>query len=192
MPDESFFHLLGDDAKGLEPLAQDARIALQQQRLSAKTLEARRLAATCEPAPVKDPLSDAPVAMLTPDDFLSFQRPGVQHGVFKNLRLGYYAIEARLDLHRETVESARRAVFRFAQDCAQHGVRTALITHGKGEGRATPALLKSHVASWLPQLEVVLAFHTAQRQHGGLGATYVLFKKGAAQKEATRELFRGR
>jgi DNA-nicking Smr family endonuclease len=68
-------------------------------------------------------------------------------------------------------------------------VRTALITHGKGEGRTESALLKSCVNFWLPQMPEVLAFHTAQKQHGSYGATYVLLKKSERQKQLTREQF---
>jgi DNA-nicking Smr family endonuclease len=125
-----------------------------------------------------------PVAALDP---LAFSRPGVQHGVYKNLRLGKYEIQSRLDLHRHTVEQARTALWRFVDDCQQHAVRCALITHGKGEGRERPAILKSCVNHWLKQFDQVLAFHTAQKHHGGLGATYVLIKKGSAARQHTSE-----
>ena len=88
-----------------------------------------------------------------------------------------------------TVERARRVVYQFINDCIANDVRTALITHGKGEGRELPALLKSCVAHWLPQIDNVLAFHTAQKQHGSYGATYVLLKKSAAKKTKTREQY---
>ena len=59
--------------------------------------------------------------------------------------------------------------------------------HGKGEGRERPAILKSCVNHWLRQFEQVLAFHTAQKYHGGLGATYVLIKKGSVARQNTSE-----
>jgi DNA-nicking Smr family endonuclease len=124
------------------------------------------------------------VAALDP---LEFSRPGVQHGVYKNLRLGKYEIQSRLDLHRHTVEQARRALWNFVDDCQKHSVRCALITHGKGEHLARPAVLKSCVNHWLKQFDQVLAFHTAQKYHGGLGATYVLIKKGSAARQNTSE-----
>ncbi|MCV6604775.1 MAG: Smr/MutS family endonuclease, partial [Porticoccaceae bacterium] len=61
------------------------------------------------------------------------------------------------------------------------------VTHGKGEMRHKPALLKSCVNHWLRQLDVVLAFHTAQRHHGGSGATYVMLRKSDTQKDENRE-----
>ncbi len=136
---------------------------------------------------VQDPLAGEPMEMVEPLALLSFQRPGVQHGVFKNLRLGKYAIDARLDLHKLTVDKARREVYQFIQDCVNNDVRAVLITHGKGEGREQPAMLKSCVAFWLPQLPEVLAFHSAQKHHGGYGATYVLLKKSERKKLENRE-----
>ena len=123
---------------------------------------------------------------------LSFSRPGVQHGVFKNLRQGKYEIHSSLDLHGLTVEQSRQALWGFIKDCNKQGVRCGLITHGKGHGRAEPAKLKSCVNHWLPQIDSVLAFHSAQKQHGGLGATYILFKKSSASKLRTSEQHQNR
>ena len=66
-------------------------------------------------------------------------------------------------------------------------MRCALVTHGKGEGRLQPAKLKSCVNHWLRQFNSVLAFHTAQRRDGGMGATYVLLKKSETEKLKTAE-----
>lgn len=181
--DEAFGDLLGDDVR---PIKAAERIALNKRAQDALTLEKRREAAAQQRLEEQDPLAE-PLEMVEPLAELSYRRPGVQHGVFRNLRLGKYSADARLDLHRMTVDQARREVFQFVRDCMANDVRTALITHGKGEMRQTPALLKSCVASWLPQLPEVLAFHTALKQHGGYGATYVLFKKSERKKQATKE-----
>ena len=63
-----------------------------------------------------------------------------------------------------------------------HDLRCELISHGRGEGRNPPALLKSCVNHWLRELDEVLAFHSAQRRHGGVGATHVLFRKCARER----------
>ncbi|SFR40761.1 DNA-nicking endonuclease, Smr domain [Marinobacter daqiaonensis] len=142
-------------------------------------------------SPLRDanPLTAADVDPLTAHDILSWQRPGVQHGVFRKLRLGHYPIEARLDLHRMTVETARREVFRFIRDCVHYGLRSVIILHGKGERNPDGiAQLKSYLAKWLPELEDVLAFHSAQKHHGGTGAVYVMVRKGDQQKQRNREL----
>ena len=123
---------------------------------------------------------------------LSFKRPGVQNGVFRNFRLGKYGIDARLDLHKMSVEQARKELFQFVIDCLTNDIRSALVTHGKGEGRKTPAILKSYVAFWLPQIPDVLAFHTAQKQHGSYGATYILLRKSNNKKKETRTKLQNR
>ena len=125
------------------------------------------------------------IEQVDPLAYLEFVRPGVQHGVYKNLRLGKYEIQSRLDLHRHTVEQARNALWHFVDDCHKHGVRCALVTHGKGEGREQPARLKSCVNHWLRQFDQVLAFHSAQKTHGGVGATYILVKKDSSARRET-------
>jgi DNA-nicking Smr family endonuclease len=183
--EEDFDALFGD---AVEPLrGKGAAFVVKSAQLTPGVL-ARRQAAQVEvqdEGNFLDPNSIIEqVAALDP---LAFSRPGVQHGVYKNLRMGKYEIQSRLDLHRHTVEQARAALWHFVDDCQKHSVRCALITHGKGEHLARPAVLKSCVNHWLKQFDQVLAFHTAQKYHGGLGATYVLIKKGSAARQTTSE-----
>jgi len=185
MSDDDFIKsMLGDD---VEPLNVDKRVSLSTDKELRVDKNPRRVAATAAPSVEMDPLSTLPQEMVDPLAILYFQRPGVQHGVFKNLRLGKYQLDARLDLHRMTVEQARVAVYQFVSDCVEHDVRCALVTHGKGLGREKPALLKSCVAHWLPELEAVLAFHSAQKYHGGSGATYILVRKSDKRKLENKE-----
>lgn len=128
------------------------------------------------------------VEPVHPLAILSFMRPGIQHGVFRKLRQGAYPIDAMLDLHQLTVEEARREVFSFVHACVKHDIRSALISHGKG-GRhpeRPAAILKSYLARWLPLFPEVMAFHSAQRFHGGTGALYLLLRKSERQKQRTR------
>lgn len=183
--EDDFFNVMaGED---VAPIRTEKRVSIKKSRDDAHTLEIRRQLAAAEVPAESDPLAGEPVELLAPLAELSFRRPGVQHGVFRNLRLGKYKLDARLDLHRLTVERARLEVYQFIQDCVNNDVRSALITHGKGEGRDKPALLKSHVAFWLPQMDEVLAFHSAQKQHGSYGATYVLLRKSERKKSDNRE-----
>lgn len=184
MSDDDFAGLVGGDVK---PIQVEERVALAKREADINVV-ARREAAQDESS-VPDPLASDPVDMVSPMALLNYARPGVQHGVFKNLRLGKYVIDARLDLHRLTVEQARSALYRFILDCVENDIRAALITHGKGEGREKPALLKSCVAYWLPQMDEVLAFHTAQKQHGSYGATYVLLRKSSNKSMQNKETY---
>jgi DNA-nicking Smr family endonuclease len=132
-------------------------------------------------------LPTAFVETLRPEAVLSFRREGIQNGVFRRLQRGGYDIEAMLDLHGLTVEQARHEVYCFIQDCMHNDVRLALISHGKGRNnKEQRPLLKSFVARWLPMFPEVMAFHSAQRWHGGAGAVYLMLRKTEKQKEQTR------
>ncbi len=186
---DDFSALVGDD---VAPIHVEQRVQLTKAQTDVQSMDRRRQDAEQEEAKPEDPLVGEPLELLDPTAVIEFKRSGVQHGVYKNLRLGKYTIDARLDLHRLTVERARQMVYQFVRDCVANDVRTALITHGKGEGRETKALLKSHVALWLPQIDDVLAYHTAQKHHGSHGATYVLLKKSERKKQKNREQHKGR
>ncbi|MDN6318280.1 MAG: DNA endonuclease SmrA [Marinobacter sp.] len=149
----------------------------------------RQRSAVEKPFKDSNPLTSEMVDPLTAHDILSWQRPGIQHGVFRKLKLGQYPIEARLDLHRMTVEQARREVFQFITDCVRYGLRSVIILHGKGERNPDGvAQLKSHLAKWLPELSNVLAFHSAQKRHGDTGAVYVMVRKSDRDKQHNREM----
>ncbi len=122
-----------------------------------------------------------------PLEYLEWKKDGVQNAVFDNLRRGQYALDAHLDLHRKTVKEARAEVFVFLKRASANDWRNLVIAHGKGELSATPGRMKSYVAAWLEEHPEVIAFCSAQRQHGGVGATYVLLRKSPASKEANRE-----
>jgi len=126
------------------------------------------------------------IDFVLPNDPLGYKKDGVQEGVYKKLRQGKYSMDARLDLHHHTVEQARKAVFEFVSDCLRYDIRTGIIVHGKGEREEPRALLKSYTNKWLREIPEVLAFHSALRQNGGVGAVYVLLKKSDNEKNKNR------
>lgn len=133
-------------------------------------------------------LPTAFVDYVHPEAVIQFKRGGIQDGVFRRLQRGGYDIEATLDLHGFTIEQARHEVYRFIQDCLRYDVRSVLISHGKGRNNKDGLpLLKSFLARWLPMFPDIMAFHSAQKWHGGAGAVYVLLRKTEKAKEATRE-----
>lgn len=137
---------------------------------------------------LKNPLSMEGVKPVPPDDFIQFQQPGIQDGVFKKLRLGKYPLEITLSLAGKTLDESRDLLYLNVRSGHEKGVRALLIKHGIGENsKPFPALKKSYVNHWLRELEEVIAFHTAQPMHGGFGATYVLLKKHPQQKLINRE-----
>lgn len=175
------------ELEGVEPLKNDRAHVIKKAVETPGKRVRRKLAAGS--LLLEDPLASADVPLLKSNDILEFKRPGIQHGVFRKFRLGQYDIEARLDLHKLTVEEARREVFRFLRECVEFELRTAMILHGKGDRNPEKiATLKSHLAVWLPQLDEVMAFHSAQKHHGGTGAVYIMLKKGDKAKQHNREV----
>lgn len=184
MDDDALFK---QELAGVKPLAQNRASVRAPVSGPSEAQLARRASAESHVQKDENLLTTEYVEMVDPHDIIEFKRGGVQEGVYRKLRLGKYATEAVLDLHRKTVEQSRQEVFEFIQECTRFGLRTVMILHGKGDRSQQPALLKSYVNKWLPNLPQVMAFHSAQRQDGGAGAMYVLLKKNDAKKQENRE-----
>lgn len=181
---ELFREFVGD----VEPIKYEVKPLPQQPMQSTPGMLERRRAAEQLANEARLGLSSVDhIELVEPHAELSFCQAGVQQGVFKKLRLGHYSLDSRLDLHGHTVEQARTVLTRFMVDCLANDLRCVLITHGRGEGRTTPALLKSCVNQWLREIVEVLAFHSAQMWHGGRGSTYVLLRKSARMKRENWE-----
>ncbi len=178
---------------GVKPLKKAGKVQLKKTIGSSMEKSYAREAAVSAPSSDMtfsdtSMVSDDYVDWLKPSDILSFKRTGVQEGVFRKLRLGKYALDGRLDLHRMTVAEARKEVFGFIGEAMNYDLRTIIILHGKGERNAErQAILKSYVAKWLKELPCILAYHSAIKQHGGTGAVYALLKKSENLKAKNRE-----
>ena len=179
--DRDLFRNLMGDVKRHKPAE---RANLKQSVDFRKKLSARKRAVQFSVEQSENPLTSIDyIDRVDPHQTISFMRSGLQHSVFKNLRQGKISLEADLDLHGYTVEQAREQLVLFLNACQSEGLRTVLITHGHGEFREAPALLKSCVNHWLGELDMVMAFHSAQPKHGGSGATYVLLRKPRQDRE---------
>ena len=115
---------------------------------------------------------------LDTGEHLSWARNGVQKRVIRKLRNGYYAVQAELDLHGMTVNEAREAMREFIAEATNaRGSCCVRIIHGKGRKTLTESpVLKPFTASYLRQRKDVLAYCSANRNHGGTGAVYVLLR----------------
>lgn len=176
------------EMSGVKPLDQDEVALLPGEFSPTLAQQARRKAAEQEMEYDANYLSMEYVDLVKPDEPFSYKKDGVQEGVYRNLRLGKYQLDATLNLLGKTLVEARSQLFGFIEDCHRRGIRTLLIHHGMGRNsKPHPAILRSYVFKWLPQMPIVLACHTAQKQHGGYSATYVLLQKNADQKRDNRE-----
>lgn len=108
---------------------------------------------------------------------LSYSQSGLNNQRFKELRMGKIPWENRLDMHGLKADKARDLLCQFIQTQVQQGKRCLLIVHGKGGHEGAPPMIKNLVNRWLPQLDEVLAFHSALPRDGGTGAVYVLLKR---------------
>jgi DNA-nicking Smr family endonuclease len=184
--DEEF--LFQQEMAGVAPLQHEARV-LPKRGPTATSAAARREAAVAETG---DPnfLKDDDLPKLDPWYVLSFKRPGVQNGVFRKLKQGRYAAEARLNLHRRSVAASRKELYEFVMQAQELGLRSVQIVHGKGQNsreQEQASIIKGCVNHWLQQFEQVLAFHSATVQQGGTGAVFVLLRKSEEQKQKNRD-----
>jgi len=170
------------------PLEQD-KVPLKKPALSSSTLANRQEAAVSKHYKDFNYLVDSEVPLVEPEQILEFRIDGLQTGVFKKLRQGRYTIEGHLDLHRHTVAEARSALFQFIQKSLKLECRTLLVTHGKGARSVPPARIKSYVDYWLKQVPEVMAYHSAQKHHGGTGSVYVLLRKSPTQRQQNKEKY---
>jgi DNA-nicking Smr family endonuclease len=108
------------------------------------------------------------------EDPLQYAKAGVSPKTLRALRQGKVVIEAKMDLHGQTIDEARACLENFL-DYAHHSrYKLVLVIHGKGL-RGKP-VLKNRLNHWLRQSPLVLAFQSAKPSHGGRGAVYILIK----------------
>lgn len=122
---------------------------------------------------LSDVIKDTVLSEMT----LSYAQQGLSYQRFKELKTGQIRWEARLDLHGLKSDNAREVLCDFIRNQAANNKRCLLIIHGKGGHQGSPPVIKNLLNRWLPQMDEVLAFHSALPKDGGTGAVYVLLKK---------------
>jgi DNA-nicking Smr family endonuclease len=95
----------------------------------------------------------------------------------RRIRRGQNEIDARLDLHGHTQDTAHREVIDFILRQAALGARCVLVITGKG--RLGTGVLRSRLFDWIgdPDLRPFIAgYATAHPRHGGAGAVYLFLR----------------
>ena len=99
---------------------------------------------------------------------------------------GTLDIDARIDLHGMTQQTAHGRLARFLRQAQADGARMALVITGKGRTEAEPGsegergVLRRAVPLWLSGAEMrpyVVGFGEASAAHGGAGALYVRLRR---------------
>jgi DNA-nicking Smr family endonuclease len=100
--------------------------------------------------------------------------------VTERLHRGDFSIQAHIDLHGLTAESARETFEKFIKTSIMTGKRAVLVVHGRGLSSPGVPVLKTKVYEWLtwgPWRKWIIAFSSARRCDGGAGATYILLRQ---------------
>lgn len=95
----------------------------------------------------------------------------------RKIRRGQNEIDARLDLHGHTQDTAHREVVDFILRQAGLGARCVLVITGKG--RLGTGVLRARLFDWIadPDLRPFIAgYATAHPKHGGSGAVYLFLR----------------
>jgi DNA-nicking Smr family endonuclease len=95
----------------------------------------------------------------------------------RRVRRGQAEVEARLDLHGHTQDSAYRALAGFLAFHHAEGARCVLVITGKG--RLGTGILRARFLDWIagPDLRVMVSgYSPAHMRHGGDGAFYVMLR----------------
>ena len=130
-----------------------------------------------------DSFSDRVLPEMEAGDERSFLTPGVSRKTLKQLRRGYWKINARLDLHGFTRDEVLQELGAFLNTCNKRGFRCVQVIHGKGlNSKNSEPILKTMVWSWLTQHNHVLAFCQANPAEGGSGAVLVLLKTSMSKR----------
>ena len=107
--------------------------------------------------------------------------PDADDALLRRLRNGEFPPDARVDLHGLHLPAARRAVHESIQRVIAQSKRCVLVVHGRGRHSETEPVLKEAFLEWLAEPPIgprVLAFTSARGRDGGVGATYVLVRRG--------------
>lgn len=167
--------LFQNHMKGVKPLGGSTKkIQISKQT---PPLPSRRRQAEKHAEAINYFLSDFVTEEVLSETALSFARPGIPNQRFRQLRQGEILWESRLDLHGLKADTARESLCQFIQRQYKNNQRCILIIHGKGGHLGAPPVIKNLINRWLPQLDEVMAFHSALPKDGGRGAVYVLLRR---------------
>ncbi len=104
--------------------------------------------------------------------------------ITRKLHEGHFAIQDFLDLHGFTVDEAAAHIDDFLRRSLLNGLRCIKIIHGRGLKSPQGPILKETLVGWLSgrYRKNIIAFVTARRCDGGLGALYIMLKQHCLKK----------
>ena len=109
----------------------------------------------------------------------------VHPSIAQRLHQGDYSIQTYIDLHGFCAVEAKEIFDGFLKWAVTTGKRGVLVIHGRGLSSPQEPILKKKVVEWLtrgPWRKWVVAYSSARRCDGGVGATYVLLRERPVSK----------
>ena len=111
-------------------------------------------------------------------EYVEWVHPDFSDHFLNDLHDGRYSVQDCLDIHGLILDEAEIEVDRFIRKSITKSLRCIKIIHGRGLRSPNGPVLKSAVVHWLSRRfrKFIVAFVTARRCDGGLGALYILLK----------------
>jgi len=111
-------------------------------------------------------------------EYVEWVHPDFRDDVVHDLHEGRYSVQDTLDIHGLILDEAEIEVDRFIRESRTKSLRCIKIIHGRGLRSPNGPVLKRAVVQWLSRRfrKYIMAFVTARRCDGGLGALYILLR----------------
>jgi DNA-nicking Smr family endonuclease len=114
---------------------------------------------------------------INAEDGSSHRKNGVQKRIIQKLKRGQFPVNAELDLHNMTLDTAHRVLLEFIDESQTNSLECVRIVHGKGLRSGQGPRLKLMTRQLMREHAGVLAFNACKPAEGGTGAMHVLLKK---------------
>ncbi|WP_051640706.1 Smr/MutS family protein [Thiomicrorhabdus sp. Milos-T2] len=106
-----------------------------------------------------------------------YHQKGIRLQELSKLKKGEFSIQAVLDLHGFTQDTAEQQIIEFVSHCYHEKYRFIRIIHGKGYNSEDEyPILKNLVNQLLRQIKVIIAFASTPEKDGGTGAVNLFLK----------------
>lgn len=147
-----------------------------------RPLPGRLAPAAAPPPPVEAAPAHLPLPGKPPPSKARPARPpeAIEPGRQRRIVRGHEPLEARIDLHGMTHDTARATLQAFLLRVWDEGHREVLVITGKGT--RGDGVLRRFTPDWLsapPLRDIVAGVSEAHRRHGGEGALYIALKRKA-------------
>ncbi|MFA5353425.1 MAG: Smr/MutS family protein [Thermodesulfovibrionales bacterium] len=121
-----------------------------------------------------------PMDLSNTQEYMEWVNPDCGPADAQALHEGRFSVQDFLDLHGYSLEEAEAEVNMFLKGALMRGLRCIKIIHGRGLRSPRGPVLKDAIRQWLTgrYRKHIIAFVSARQCDGGLGAVFVLLKRG--------------